>query len=195
MCGSMRQPGLASLVEAASTLLDREVTVSRRAEQGNLIFSSTPGMRLNVLAYQRSDDDAEYKPVITAMWFGYGSDFSGFNARYEGIATKPTWAEDFARRRCIVPTMAFKEAGVQFGRRDDDVMFFGAIFSKYQTQNIRHCSVITRNATDTIASFHNRMPLPIDTEHADLWLNREHPLTAAERLEMATITNQVRVVG
>lgn len=195
MCGEVRQPALEELKDFASTFLDREVVVTPRALTEEYTFAATPGMRLNVLAYQRIGGQGEPVPVISSMWFGYGSDHSGFNAKFEGIVTKPTWAEDFGVRRCLVPVIEFKEARVKFGSKSGDLSMLAAIFTKYETASARHLALITRAAYGSVAGFHERMPMAVDTEHANTWLNREHLLTAAERLEFVATKIPMKVRG
>jgi putative SOS response-associated peptidase YedK len=98
---------------------------------------------------------------------------STFNARSETVTTSPLYGPLVVRTRCIVLADGYYEwpatpgadaAPVYVFRRDGQTIAFAGLWDGDTM------SVITTEANETIAAFHDRMPVALDDEHADAWL-------------------------
>lgn len=106
------------------------------------------------------------------------------NARAETVATKPAFRDSLRQRRCILPAGGFfewgpKERGRQpyfVTRFDHRPMAFAGIWAAWKdprTQGwIKSCAIITTRANESIESIHTRMPVILEPESWDLWLDR-----------------------
>lgn len=106
------------------------------------------------------------------------------NARLETVATKPAFKGALSRHRCLVPADGFyewepKERGRTphwVYRADGHPMTFAGIWGGWRdpatNQWTRRFSIITTEATDPIASVHNRMPVILAEPAWDPWLDR-----------------------
>ena len=107
------------------------------------------------------------------------------NARAETVATRPTFRDSLRRKRCILPAGGFFEWGPKAaGRRpyyvtrtDLRPMAFAGIWASWRNSETRQwtrsCAIITTCANDAIASIHTRMPVILEPQHWDLWLDRD----------------------
>lgn len=122
------------------------------------------------------------------------------NARAEGIATKPAFRAPFARRRCLIPADAFYEwqrrspastaaGGKQpwaFRRRDGRPMALAGIWDVWRDRGdsaaepLRTCAVVTTAANELMAPVHDRMPVVVEADDWDAWLD---PASRPEHLE------------
>jgi putative SOS response-associated peptidase YedK len=107
------------------------------------------------------------------------------NARAESVATKPMFRDAFRRKRCIIPADGFyewepKDRGRTphwITRADGFPMAFAGIYSTYKDPDsgslIRTCAIITTKAVGVIEAIHDRMPVALDSEVWDAWLDRD----------------------
>lgn len=118
------------------------------------------------------------------------------NARAETLATTPMFRDAFAKRRTLIPAVAFYEwkpdgAGRKqpyaIARRDRDMMAFAGVWEGWRSKMgtvIRSFSIITTSANTTMAPIHDRMPVIIDQADWPVWLG-EVDGDAAELLRPA----------
>jgi putative SOS response-associated peptidase YedK len=124
------------------------------------------------------------------------------NARGEGIASKRTFAQAYARRRCLVPIDNFFEwRSTQVPKQpyavtmaDGAPFALGGIWSGYRDKEsgswIRNFAVVTTAANDLIRGIHDRMPVIIAPENYERWLGIEpdpHDLLAPYPAELMTM--------
>lgn len=152
-------------------------------------FNVTPGALMQVVAVGR-----DKIPVITTFRWGliphWSKDpsigYKMINARSETITEKPSFAEAFRRRRCIIPSNGFyewqrkdKEKIPHVVRRsDDDIMSFAGIYDRWKTpdgQDIFSYSIITTTANEAINHIHERMPVVLNRDLVKFWLNATTP--------------------
>ena len=109
-----------------------------------------------------------------------------FNARSESISEKPSFAESFVSRRCIVPVNGFFEWQHRGKNRipwyimssESDHLDMGGIWNEWSdpmTGNIYPTfSIVTTEANELMADIHNtarRMPLILDRNSIETWLS------------------------
>jgi putative SOS response-associated peptidase YedK len=104
------------------------------------------------------------------------------NAQAETAATKPAFRSAFRKRRCFVLADGFYEWGQQ-GRtrqpyyirlRDGRPFAIAGLWERWEGASgtpITSCTLLTIAANDLIGAFHHRMPVILDPEHYDLWLD------------------------
>ena len=103
------------------------------------------------------------------------------NARSETAPEKPSFRSAFRRRRCLIPADGFYEwqktgNGKQpfyIRMRDGSPFAFAGLWETWheEDENIRSCAIITTAPNELAAEIHNRMPVILDPEDYDLWLD------------------------
>lgn len=107
------------------------------------------------------------------------------NARSETVDTTPAFRDSFSRKRCIIPADGFYEwEPPESGRiphwvfrGDGHPMAFAGIWATRQDPATgawqRTCSILTSVAAGVIGTIHDRMPVALQPEVWDAWLDRE----------------------
>ncbi len=106
------------------------------------------------------------------------------NARAETVATKPAFRDALKRRRCIVPVDGFYEwsgRGAErrpFVFRSPDARMLGiaGLYERWVGEGgevVDSCTLVTTAANETLAAFHDRMPVILAPDRYDVWLDRE----------------------
>ncbi|MCA9916322.1 MAG: SOS response-associated peptidase, partial [Anaerolineales bacterium] len=108
------------------------------------------------------------------------------NARSETVTEKPSFRTAFKRRRCLIPADGFYEwqklgSGKQpmFIRpaegeeRPFALAGLWEFWSDPDGGTIQSCTILTTSPNELMAPIHNRMPVIIEPEDFDLWLNPE----------------------
>jgi putative SOS response-associated peptidase YedK len=104
------------------------------------------------------------------------------NARSETVAEKPAFRGAFRARRCLVPADGFYEwAGgkgprqpYHIGLSDGGPFAIAGLWEHWSDQaaaTIDSCTLLTTSANERIASLHHRMPVILDPDDWDLWLD------------------------
>ena len=109
--------------------------------------------------------------------------YSTINARAETVATKPTFRQAFAKRRCLIVADGFYEWQKTNGRKqpflihmkDDRPFAFAGLWEhwKREDQEIESCLIIVTEANDVLKPIHDRMPVILSPEDYDVWLDSE----------------------
>jgi putative SOS response-associated peptidase YedK len=108
--------------------------------------------------------------------------FKMINARAESVAEKPAFREPLQSRRCLVPADGFfewaKEGNTKspycFARADDSVFAFAGLWDRWKTPDgelVHSCSIITTTANPLVRGIHDRMPVILERDNYDLWLD------------------------
>jgi putative SOS response-associated peptidase YedK len=113
------------------------------------------------------------------------------NARADGVATKPSFRSAFKQRRCLVVADGFYEwqkTGAHkqpfYVRRPDGRPFaFAGLWEHWRRSElaIDSCTIITTDANELMRPVHDRMPVILQPEDYDLWL--DPGVQAREKLE------------
>ena len=127
------------------------------------------------------------------------------NARAEGIASKPAFRSALDRRRCLIPADAFYEwqrrtaadgrsAGklpFAIRRRDGQPMAFAGLWEVWRDPEnpdadlLRTCAIVTTAANDLMAPIHDRIPVVLDPEDWEQWLD---PSVEADKARSLLVT-------
>jgi putative SOS response-associated peptidase YedK len=120
---------------------------------------------------------------LVPSWAHEIGKFSTFNARADGITTKPmfrgAWA---AGRRCLIPASSFFEwrksdkqpFAIALGNRG--AMAFAGLWDEWTPKGgapLRSCTIITCAANALLAPLHDRMPVILGAEDWPAWLGEE----------------------
>jgi putative SOS response-associated peptidase YedK len=103
------------------------------------------------------------------------------NAREESVASKPAFREAFKYRRCLVPAGGFyewtteggKKQPVYIRRKNGQPFAFAGLWEEWEREGevIESCAIITTDANELMASFHDRIPVILQPKDYDLWLD------------------------
>lgn len=120
--------------------------------------------------------------------------YSTINARAESVRTKPAYRTPFQRQRCLIPADGWYEwqiLGKQskqpyfFHVGEDRLFFFAGIWDHWQDQqggnSFDSCSIIVTEANEMVRPIHDRMPVIINAQDFDMWLDPNN--TKTEQLE------------
>ncbi len=108
------------------------------------------------------------------------------NARAETVAEKPAFRSAFRQRRCLVVADGFYEWQQQedkkqkqpyyFRFKDESLFAFAGLWERWEDHNgeeIQSCTLLTTQANELMRPIHNRMPVILDPEAYELWLDPE----------------------
>jgi putative SOS response-associated peptidase YedK len=112
------------------------------------------------------------------------------NARAETVAEKSAYRDAFKRRRCLVLANGWYEwqaapGGKQpwFIRRKDGRQFaFAGLWETFQDpagEDLESCTIVTTDAAESIRAIHDRMPVVLDEDGWERWLD---PVSDAQAL-------------
>ncbi len=106
-----------------------------------------------------------------------------FNARSETVAEKPSFRAAFKRRRCLVPATGFYEWAGPKGkgstfyiqRADGQPLIFAGLWERWQDPDggapLESFTVLTTTANREMSEFHHRMPVVLDAEGQERWMD------------------------
>ncbi len=106
-----------------------------------------------------------------------------FNARGETLAEKPSFRAAFKKRRCLVPATGFYEwAGAKgarktyyIRRKDGQALIFAGLWERWQGEPgeapLYSFTIVTTAANAEMSDFHHRMPVVLDEEGQQRWMD------------------------
>lgn len=121
------------------------------------------------------------------------------NARAETIDTKPSFAESYRHRRCIIPVRGFFEWQHKGGQKipwyiyppDSGIMMLAGLYSSWHTgennNTLNTFTIVTTRANELMSGIHNskkRMPVIVRAEDVEAWINED-----TERKRLDSILN------
>lgn len=177
MCGRFYIPeegGPEELIE----LLNR-AELRQRARQPDFRLKRgeiRPGDSAAVLAPGR-----DRRTALFVMRWGFRLDKRLiFNARSETAASKPLFRESMRARRCVIPAEAFfewdhrlkKAAKFRFRPEGRPTAYLAGLYRFEPDDPLPAFTVLTRQAQGRIAEIHDRMPVILEAEQIDLWLDQ-----------------------
>ena len=115
------------------------------------------------------------------------------NARCETLAEKPSFKNLLSKYRCVIPIQGFYEWQVlpseskkpvkqahYISRSDGQVMTLAGLWTAWKDSDgalLQTCTIITVEATNKLADIHHRMPVILERENVDLWLDSKNALS------------------
>lgn len=108
---------------------------------------------------------------------------STINARSETAATKPAFRDPLRLRRCLIPADGFYEWARKgtskqpycFEVKEGELFAFAGLWDGWKNAEgkwIKSCSILTTTPNAVTSAIHDRMPVILDPDHYDLWLDR-----------------------
>ena len=116
------------------------------------------------------------------------------NARGETVAEKPAFRAAFARRRCLIPADGFYEWKVEEGGKqpyritlsDGRPFAFAGLWEAWSPSGaegrLESCTIVTTDAAPAIEEIHNRMPVILEGDAFESWLDPEAEREALQSL-------------
>jgi len=109
---------------------------------------------------------------------------STINARSETAGTKPAFRDAFQFRRCLIPADGFYEwqrtgktkQPYCFEVGEGELFAFAGIWDRWKDPRgnmVETCSILTTTPNALTSAVHNRMPVILDPNGYDLWLDPE----------------------
>ena len=119
-----------------------------------------------------------------------------FNARSETVLKKPAFRNAFVRGRCLVPASGWYEwkrdgLGKQpyhLKLETGEPFAFAGLFDVWRSEEeerLVSCTILTTAAPEELSWLHERMPVIMDYDHYDRWLDRSTP-DVADLTELLT---------
>lgn len=161
----------------------------------------------DIYIVKNRDRESEGRKLETASWgliAPWQKSFSearagqshAINARSESIHEKPTFRDAFRTTRCLIPATGYYEWATSLGKYppkqpfyitngDGSPLSIAGIFSTWRSesgQEIQSASIITQEAVGELATIHSRMPVFMERDRWQEWLdpkNREIHLLQA----------------
>jgi putative SOS response-associated peptidase YedK len=116
------------------------------------------------------------------------------NARSETASEKPSFRYAFTHRRCLIPTDGFyewqqvegsktKKQPYFFSLKTQNIFALAGLWERWESPEgeiIETCTILTTEANDVLRPIHDRMPVILNSENWDMWLdpsfNNKHEL-------------------
>lgn len=115
---------------------------------------------------------------LTPRWSdGPSQTYAMFNARAENLESSQAFRDSFHNRRCIIPASSYVEwtgegkdkHPVQISRKHQPLAFAG-IWDVWNDE-LFSCSMVTTDAAPELEHIHNRMPVMLNGDGINRWLN------------------------
>lgn len=117
------------------------------------------------------------------------------NARSDGVSSKPSFRSAFKRRRCVVPVSGFYEwTKSESGRKQPwyihraggEIMLLAGLWERWEKNAamgaIESFTIMTTDANEDIRALHHRMPVVLERERVETWLDSEAKADALDSL-------------
>jgi putative SOS response-associated peptidase YedK len=127
------------------------------------------------------------------------------NARVETVTSKPAFRAAFKQRRCLIPANGFYEWFGKAGNKQpyyfhlpsSEPLAFAGLYEIWEDKEApledgpyKSCTIITTDASESVKDIHNRMPLILNPEAYDEWLDPSNKEPA--KIEKLLRINYVR---
>lgn len=112
--------------------------------------------------------------------------YKTINAKAETVDTLPTFRHSFVKKRCLVPATGFYEPDKinfvkqpfpwhYFKMKDNSIFSFAGLYDVWKDKTngneIHSYSIITTVPNTIVGKYHDRMPVILEKEDEDIWLN------------------------
>ena len=108
-----------------------------------------------------------------------------FNARAETIAEKPSFAQAFQKRRCLIPADGFYEwqktgkvkIPLRFALKSGQPFGFAGLYETWISpgkEPVNTCTIITTEANELIRPIHERMPVIVPKDREAFWIDPDN---------------------
>ena len=171
-----------------------KIKFNRVAESGLPLFpryNIAPSQM--VLAIADFGGGLEWSSLGWALIPSWSKDGKGFiNARGETLEEKASFSESFRERRCLIPADGFFEwrrAGrakqpFYFQLNDERPFAFAGVWDRWNNKgtSVISCAIITTEANELLRPIHDRMPVILQPEAYEAWLDPKSEPVVLKRL-------------
>ena len=179
MCGRFRQSRRKQLVEEYFDAVASEEDWSPR-------FNIAPTQPVPVIRQNPKEPVRELALMRWGLIPSWSKDSSGaarmINAKSETAATKPAFRESLKSRRCLIPADGFYEwkrdgktkQPFCFEVGEGQLFAFAGLWDRWKEPSgnwVKTCSILTTTANSISAPVHDRMPVILDADAYDVWLD------------------------
>lgn len=137
----------------------------------------------------------ELKPQVYLMKWGYSLNNSLiFNARSETASEKLMFSKDLEKHRCLVVANNYYEWDRNKNKYkiylDDDVIYMAGLF-RFEGNELVY-TILTKEASSSLKHIHHRMPVILDKNTKDKWLNLK--IEAKEVIDCSVLDMKYEIV-
>jgi putative SOS response-associated peptidase YedK len=149
-------------------------------------FNIAPTQPIAVIRQNPKEPIRELSLMRWGLIPSWSKDSSGaarmINARSETASTKPAFRDALKSRRCLIPADGFYEwkrdgkakQPYCFEVGEGDLFAFAGLWERWKDPSgewIKTCSILTTTPNAVTAPVHDRMPVILDPDAYDLWLD------------------------
>ena len=150
-------------------------------------YNIAPTQMVSVVRRQIEDVKARLAMLRWGLVPSWAKDLSignrMINARAESVADKPAFRAAFRRRRCLIPADGYfewlkrgkKKQPYYFRMRDESPLAFAGLWETWRGDTaqavIESCTIITTEANELARPIHDRMPVILEPDQYELWLD------------------------
>ena len=125
------------------------------------------------------------------------------NARAETIAEKPAYRTAFSRHRCLVPASGFyewrkdedgKKTPYYISRADGLPLVMAGIWDTWEKgdEPLHSFSIVTTDANDFMRDLHHRMPVILERDAMQIWLDGAADKAALQDLVLTPVATELQ---
>jgi len=117
------------------------------------------------------------------------------HARSESVASKPSFRAAFRKRRCLIPADGFFEWLPGKGSKqpmlltlaDRSPFAFAGLWEVWDDRGKSSCTILTRDASESVIQIHDRMPVVLKPEAYGPWLDLDQNIEKIQKI----LTDQI----
>ncbi len=149
-------------------------------------YNIAPTQMVLVVLYNSENHKREIQQLRWGLIPSWAKDQSMgaklINARAETVAEKPAFRRAFKYQRCLLVADGFYEWRKQEGKKQPYYFHllskkpfaFAGLWEEWQSpeqEQIKSCTILTTQANELVEQVHDRMPVILQQETYDLWLD------------------------
>lgn len=161
--------------------------------------------------YPSQDAPIVLKEEVNSMKFAkwgfplHGKKSPVINARAESIKDKQIFKNSFYRARCIIPANLFyewkdegnkKKVKHEIYLKDKKLLSLGGLFKLIPDEKGNKelaFVIITTEANESMKGIHSRMPLMINDETLDYWLDNRTPINIIDEIIRSNFSHELKI--
>ena len=178
-------------------------------------YNIAPSQEVLAIINDEGNQAVQFRWGLIPFWSKDISSKGLINARTETIHKKPSFKQSLKHRRCLIPADGFyewmkEESGKRPYRitlKSGEVFAFAGLWDTWispQGDKINSCTIITTSANTLLEPIHKRMPVILDKEKEEVWLDPEtdnetfksilkpYPAELMKSYEVSTAVNSPR---
>lgn len=154
-------------------------------------YNVAPGMTMPVVLSQSPNHVELMKWGLVPSWSKEPKvAYSTINGRAENLQQSATYRRPFKSQRCLVPVSGFfewKKTGegkqpYSIRVKNEEYFALAGLYDVWRGPDgteLKTYTIVTTTPNELMAPIHNRMPVVLNSEYEDLWLDKE---TSADEL-------------